>query len=75
MTNKHYKNLFSPSKPVDYDYDITHLEEGGYAHKWRIDKDNPVKEEIISDLKDEEISYSVINHTERKRMIDIWIKK
>jgi hypothetical protein len=73
--NKRYKNLTFCSIPTDYDYDTSELLKNGYTLRFRIDKYNPVKEEIINDLKNDKISYSIINHTKRKRMIDIWIKE
>lgn len=73
--NKHYKNLAFCSTPTDYDYDNSHLLKSGYRLGFRIDKYNPVKKEIINDLKNDKISYLIINHTKRKRMIDIWIKE
>ena len=73
VKKKHYKNL-AFFNPTSYDYDTNHLLGGGYRLGFRIDKYNPVKKEIINDLKNDKTPYSIINHTKRKRMIDIWIK-
>ena len=76
MNNQQYKSfVYLSKKLVDYDYKTTYLIKDGYALKARIDKYNPETKLLISDLKNSNISYKIINHKKRKRMIDVWVKK
>lgn len=76
MNNQQYKSFVYLSKEsVNYDYETTHLFKDGYALKARVDKYNTDTKLLISDLKNSNTPYKIINHKKRKRMIDIWVKK
>ena len=75
MNNQRYKSFVYQSKEsVSYDYETACLIKNGYILKARVDKYNPDTKLLISDLKNSSISYKIIDHKKRKRMIDIWIK-
>ena len=75
MNDQRYKSFVYQSKEsVSYDYETTCLIKDGYIFKARVDKHNPDTKLLISDLKNSNISYKIINNKKRKRMIDIWIK-
>ena len=75
MNNQRYKSFVYHSKEsVNYDYETACLINDGYVLKARVDKHNPDAKLLISDLKNSNTFYRIINHKKRKRMIDIWIK-
>ena len=75
MNNQKYKSFAYLSKEsMDYDYEITNLIKDGYTLRARVDKYNPDTKLLISDLKNSNVPYKIVNHKKRKRMIDIWVK-
>lgn len=62
-----------PSQPAQFDYDTTTLGSEGYKCMYILDRKNPIFEEVISECKNQNVSYKIVKRNENQD--DIWIKK